>query len=104
MDLLLPHVPAILDLVQRVIADTDTTGESLDKLAYGVIGDLADTFPNGQIKRYLLSEWVALALSSKHRYSSETKKTIRWAREVCTRMRGALIVDADGTLDVCCRW
>ncbi|KAI0060137.1 karyopherin Kap95 [Artomyces pyxidatus] len=81
VNLLLPHAQAILDLVQQVLAD-DNSGEALDKLAYGVIGDLAEAFPNGDIKPNLLAEWVAAALSSRHRYAPDTKKTIRWAREM----------------------
>ena len=79
--LLLPHVQSMLELVQRCLADEERT-ESLVKMSLGLVGDLADTFAAGQIKRFLLSEWLATALRSKNRYSSETKKTIRWAREV----------------------
>ncbi|KAI0045184.1 karyopherin Kap95 [Auriscalpium vulgare] len=79
--LLLPHVDAILELVRSVLAD-ENGGEALDKLGYGVIGDLAESFPNGQIKPSLQTEWVASALGSRHRYASDTKKTIRWAREM----------------------
>jgi hypothetical protein len=31
----------------------DNSGEPQDKLAFGVIGDLADAFPNGEIKPVL---------------------------------------------------
>jgi hypothetical protein len=55
------------------------------KLAYGLLGDLADCFPNGEIKHLLLSEWVASELRSKLRMPTETKKTLRWAREVWFR-------------------
>jgi importin subunit beta-1 len=79
--LLVPHAPAILELVQKVLAD-DNSGEPLDKLAFGVIGDLGDTFPNGEIKQLLLSEWIASSLVSRKGYDKETKITIKWAREV----------------------
>jgi len=81
VQVLLPNASAILELCQQVLHD-DNSGESLDKLAYGVIGDLADAFPQGQIKQYLLAEWVARILNTKARYSKETKMTIRWAREM----------------------
>lgn len=71
-----------MELVQRCLADEDRP-ESVVRLSMGLVGDLADTFPNGQIKQYLLSEWLVQALRSKTRVSSDTKKTIRWAREVC---------------------
>jgi importin subunit beta-1 len=50
--------------------------------SFGLIGDLADTFPNGQLKPLLLQEWVGNELRSKARMAPETKKTMRWAREV----------------------
>lgn len=52
------------------------------RLSYGLLGDLADTFPQGQIKQYLLSPWIANELRSKFKMPGETKKTMRWAREV----------------------
>ena len=79
--LLISHVPASLELVQKVLAD-DNSGEPLDKLAFGVIGDLADAFPNGEIKPLLLEEWIASSLVSRKGYDKETKTTIKWAREV----------------------
>ncbi|KAA1475779.1 karyopherin Kap95 [Dentipellis sp. KUC8613] len=84
VQLLLPYVPSILELAQVVLAD-ENSGEPSEKLAYGVIGDLADAFPNGQIKQHLLAEWIASALSSRQRYSSDTKRTLRWAREMVKR-------------------
>lgn len=52
------------------------------KLSFGLIGDLADCFPNGQIKEQLLEEWIAHEFRSKRGMQQETKKTLRWAREV----------------------
>jgi len=51
-------------------------------LSYGIIGDLADCFPDGQIKHLLLQNWVVSELRTKQRMPAETKKTMRWAREV----------------------
>jgi importin subunit beta-1 len=79
--LLTPHAPVILELVQKVLVD-DNSGEPLDKLAFGVIGDLADAFPNGEIKPLLLAEWMATSLVSRKGYDKETKTTVKWAREV----------------------
>ncbi|KAH9893956.1 ARM repeat-containing protein [Cubamyces lactineus] len=84
VDLLLPHVPSMLELVQRCLADSERT-ESTIKLAVGLVGDLADAFPNGQIKQFLLAEWIANELRMKSRVSPETKKTVRWAREMVKR-------------------
>ncbi|KAF9468235.1 armadillo-type protein [Collybia nuda] len=79
--LLLSQSQNILDLIRRCLADEERT-DSLMRLSYGLLGDLADSFPNGQIKQLLLSDWVAIELRSKHRMPPETKKTMRWAREM----------------------
>ncbi|KAI0717699.1 ARM repeat-containing protein [Cerioporus squamosus] len=79
-DALLPHVPAMLELVQRCLVDSERT-ENTIRLAMGVVGDLADAFPNGQIKQYLLADWLANELRMKGRMSPATKKALRYARE-----------------------
>ncbi|KIJ60940.1 hypothetical protein HYDPIDRAFT_169967 [Hydnomerulius pinastri MD-312] len=84
VQLLLPHSGSILELIQRCLAD-DERSESTVKLCFGLLGDLADCFPNGQLKQLLLSEWVASELRSKRGMSPETKKTMRWAREMVKR-------------------
>jgi hypothetical protein len=71
----------ILELVQKVLAD-ENSGEPLDKLAFGIVGDLADAFPNGEIKQLLLAEWIASSLVLRKGYDKETKTTVKWAREV----------------------
>ncbi|KII83643.1 hypothetical protein PLICRDRAFT_180247 [Plicaturopsis crispa FD-325 SS-3] len=82
--LLLPHVQSILELIQRCLADDERT-DSIVKLSFGLLGDLADCFPNGEIKQFLLSEWVVTELRSKTRMPVENKKTLRWAREMVKR-------------------
>ena len=81
VEALLPHVPAILELVNRCLVDSEKT-ESTVKLAVGLVGDLADAFPNGQIKQLLLADWIANELRMKGRLAPETKRTLKWAREV----------------------
>ena len=73
-------MPTILELVQKCLADTERT-EGAIKLAVGLVGDLADAFPNGQIKEFLLADWVTGALRTKGR-GRELKTTVRWAKEV----------------------
>ena len=80
---LLPHVQAMLELVQRAMSDDEKT-ESIVKLAMGLVGDLAATYSDGRIKQLLLAEWLAAAFRPNVRVSADTKKTIRWAKEVCT--------------------
>ena len=93
--LLLPHVPAILELVQRTLADSERSEAAL-KLGVGLVGDLAEVFPNGEIKQFLVAEWVASELRTRGRFSPETKRTIRWARDV----RGSVLSMCEPT-DFC---
>ncbi|TFK71549.1 ARM repeat-containing protein [Pluteus cervinus] len=79
--LLMPQAPNILDLIRRCLADEERT-DVIIRLAYGLLGDLADCFPGGQIKSVLLEPWIVAELRSKHRMPAETKKTLRWAREM----------------------
>jgi len=78
--ILLPHAQSILDLVHRCLIDEERV-DSLMRLSFGLLGDLADCFPNGEIKQLLLANWVANELRSKHRMPAETRKTMRWARD-----------------------
>jgi len=79
--LLLPHVQSILELVSRCVADEERT-DALMRLSYGLIGDLADCFSDGQIKQFLLANWIAAEFRTRHRMPEETKRTLRWAREM----------------------
>lgn len=74
-------MPTILDLVQRTLSEEERSEASI-KLSFGVIGDLADSFPNGQIKNFLLAGWIASEFRNRSRMPAEAKKTLRWAREV----------------------
>ena len=52
------------------------------KGCYGLLGDLAEAFRNGQIKDLLLAEWIAAELRQKGRMSGEVRRNLRYAREV----------------------
>jgi len=82
VSLLLPYVQSILELVNRCVVDEERTDDLL-KLSYGLIGDLADCFPGGEIKQLLLVNWIAAEFRTRHHMRDDTKKTLRWAREVC---------------------
>jgi len=56
--------------------------DTLTRTAYGLIGDLAECFSGGLLKQLFLSKWVANELRSRARMLEETRKTMRWAREV----------------------
>jgi len=74
-----------LELVQRCLAD-DERSDTLRRTAYGLIGDLAECFSGGQLKQLFLSQQVANELRSRARMPEETRKTMRWAREVRFRL------------------
>jgi len=82
--LLLPHAQNIVELIQRCLSDDERT-DTLVKLAFGLIGDLADSFPNGQLKQLLLQEWIASELRNRRGLSADAKKTMRWAKEMIKR-------------------
>jgi importin subunit beta-1 len=67
--------------VKRALGE-DERLDSLLRLSYGLIGDLADCFSQGQIKPVLLQDWLIGELRVKQRMQGETKKTLRWARDV----------------------
>lgn len=72
----------MLELIHRAITEEDRP-EPLFKLALGLVGDLAETFQNGEIRDLLLEEWIINTLKSKTRgMSPESKRTLKWAKEV----------------------
>ncbi|KAF9028063.1 karyopherin Kap95 [Hymenopellis radicata] len=81
VDILLPYSNGILELIFHSLSDEERS-ESVIKLSCGLIGDLADCFPSGQLKAALLQPWVASELRARSRMNPETKKTMRWAREM----------------------
>ncbi|KAH7099422.1 karyopherin Kap95 [Auriculariales sp. MPI-PUGE-AT-0066] len=80
--LLVPHVPVMLDLIRRTLEDEERP-DNVAKLAIGLLGDIADAFPHGQIKDLLLVDWVSGAV--KRGRGRDLKATIRWAREMIKR-------------------
>jgi importin subunit beta-1 len=81
--LILQYVPAIFDLLRRTVQDEERT-ELVFQKAMGLIGDLAEAFPNGEIRDQLLSDWIiSNLLKAKPRgQTAEAKRTIKWAKEV----------------------
>ncbi|CAK7274548.1 karyopherin Kap95 [Sporothrix epigloea] len=89
-DVLQPYVQPIFQLL-NVISNDGNRSEALMRSAMGVIGDLAEAFPNGQLSEALRQEWV-LRLVKETRtnrdYSQRTIETARWARELVKRQIG----------------
>ncbi|KAF9516651.1 hypothetical protein BS47DRAFT_619973 [Hydnum rufescens UP504] len=81
--LILQYVPSIFDLLRRTVQDEERT-ELVFQKAMGLIGDLAEAFPNGEIRDQLLSDWIiSNLLKAKPRgQTAEAKRTIKWAKEM----------------------
>lgn len=80
---LLPYVPSILNFLQLAIEDEDRS-EAVMRGGLGLIGDLCETFPRGEIREFLLREWITTALKSGRGkgMSAETRKTAKWTKDV----------------------
>lgn len=81
-DALGPHIAGMFGLLELIALEAETT-ESLRRANIGLIGDLADTFPNGQLKPLIQAEWINEHLKSARSKgsSSATKEIARWATE-----------------------
>ncbi len=57
----------------------------------GVIGDLADAFPHGEIAAYYRADWLAAMIKETRQnrdFQPRTIDTARWAREQMKRQIG----------------
>ncbi|KAF2143455.1 uncharacterized protein K452DRAFT_225317 [Aplosporella prunicola CBS 121167] len=87
---LLPYVEPIFALLHTIHTDANRT-EALMRSSMGVIGDIADTFSNGEFAELFRAEWVMLMAKetrANRDYSPRTIDTARWAREQIKRQTG----------------
>ncbi|KAG0300028.1 karyopherin beta [Dissophora globulifera] len=85
--LLLPHVPHVFEFLNTVYNDPERSDNVLRSMI-GLIGDLADSFPGGEIKQFLLADWISQCLKegrSSRQNSVTTKEVARWAKEMVKR-------------------
>ncbi|KAH7316620.1 armadillo-type protein [Stachybotrys elegans] len=85
-----PYVAAIFQLL-NVIANDQNRTEALMRSAMGVIGDLADAYPNGELVDAFRQDWLTLMIKetkTNRDYSARTIETARWAREQVKRQIG----------------
>ncbi|KAF8473434.1 armadillo-type protein [Kalaharituber pfeilii] len=84
--LLAPFVAPIFGFLSVVNMDQDRT-EALMRSAMGVLGDLAEAFPNGEIADYFRADWVmAMIKETRSGFGpGRTGDTARWAREQVKR-------------------
>ncbi|KAJ2742230.1 karyopherin Kap95 [Coemansia sp. BCRC 34301] len=84
--LVLSQVQGILAFMSTVFVDLSRS-EDVTKNMIGLLGDLADAFPNGEIREYLRVDWIQ-ALIKQGRTGprgSSIREHTRWAREMIKR-------------------
>lgn len=85
-----PYVQSIFQLLNIIAQDMNRT-ESLMRSAMGVIGDLADTYPNGELADAFRQDWLSVLIKetrSNREFQPRTIDTARWAREQVKRQLG----------------
>ncbi|KAJ5819218.1 hypothetical protein N7474_004809 [Penicillium riverlandense] len=82
-----PFVESIFQLLHN-ISQEGNRSEGLMRSSMGVIGDLADAFPNGELAAYFRNDWVTTLVretrTTRH-FSARTIETARWTREQVKR-------------------
>ncbi|KZZ96077.1 Armadillo-type fold protein [Moelleriella libera RCEF 2490] len=84
------YVPAIFNLLGQIANDT-IRSEGLMRASMGVIGDLADAYPNGELVEAFRQDWVTVMIKetkTNREFQSRTIETARWAREQVKRQLG----------------
>ncbi|KAF9887041.1 karyopherin beta [Aspergillus nanangensis] len=82
-----PFVESIFQLL-HLISQDGTRSEGLMRSAMGVLGDLADAFPNGEFAAFFSNDWVTSLVRdtrSNRDFSPRTIDTARWTREQVKR-------------------
>jgi importin subunit beta-1 len=85
--LLAPHLPHLFEFMSTVYNDPERSDALLRNIC-GLLGDLAESFPGGEIKPLLISEWVNQCLKegrSSRQNSATTREVARWAKEMVKR-------------------
>ncbi|KAI9172271.1 Importin subunit beta-1 [Paramyrothecium foliicola] len=74
-----------------IIGSDQNRSESLMRAAMGVIGDLADAFPNGELVDAFRQDWLTAMIKetkTNREFAPRTIETARWAREQVKRQLG----------------
>ncbi|GCB26024.1 importin subunit beta-1 [Aspergillus awamori] len=82
-----PFVDHIFQLLYTISQDFNRS-EGLMRATMGVIGDLADAFPNGEFAAYFRNDWVTSLVRetrTNREFGSRTIDTARWTREQVKR-------------------
>jgi importin subunit beta-1 len=80
-----PYVKQIFELLSTIYNDTPLLmTDSVSRSAVGLVGDLAQMFPDGRIKEAYAQSWVTELIKrtrTNPEFSQNTQDTARWARE-----------------------
>ncbi|KAI1437018.1 armadillo-type protein [Xylaria sp. CBS 124048] len=82
-----PYVESIFQLL-HIIAQDMNRSEPLMRSAMGVIGDLADAYPNGELADAFRQDWLSAMIKetkTNREFQLRTIETARWAREQVKR-------------------
>lgn len=82
-----PHLIHMFEFLATVYSDPERS-DNLLRSMIGLIGDLADSFPGGDIKNFLMADWIVQCLKegrSSRQQSVTTKEVARWAKEMVKR-------------------
>ncbi|EWG42059.1 hypothetical protein FVEG_04005 [Fusarium verticillioides 7600] len=84
------YVPLIFNALSIIASDMNRS-ESLMRASMGVIGDLADAFPDGQLVDAFRQDWLTVMIKetkTNREFQPRTIETARWAREQVKRQLG----------------
>ena len=85
-----PYIQSIFRMI-HVVAQDQYRSEALIRSTMGVIGDLAEAFPNGEFVEIFREPWLMDLIKdtrSNRDYSASTIDTTKWAREQVKRQTG----------------
>ncbi|KAK2777868.1 importin subunit beta-1 [Colletotrichum kahawae] len=85
-----PYVPSIFQLLNQIASDMNRS-EALMRAAMGVIGDLAEAYPNGELVEIFRQDWLTALIKetkTNREFQARTIETARWAREQVKRQVG----------------
>ncbi|KAM0283730.1 hypothetical protein ACHAQH_002319 [Verticillium albo-atrum] len=84
------YVPHIFQLLSQIAGDMNRS-EALMRASMGVIGDLADAYPNGELVDVFRQDWLTTLIKetkTNREFQPRTIDTARWAREQVKRQLG----------------
>lgn len=85
-----PYVPSIFNMLKVVSGDMNRS-EALMRAAMGVIGDLAEAYPQGEFSNEFREDWLTAMIKqvkTNDGFMPRTIETARWAREQVKRQVG----------------